>query len=117
MRDGSRFFATLVIWIGFTIITATIGTSATGPFATDSGAAVFGVVLVLALSAMISTLAVWLGRGGAVQEDSSHVAKAKRQSRDRIERLVASLDDDDVYELEALLLAAREDKTERQGRS
>jgi hypothetical protein len=116
MRDNSRFAATLVIWIGFTIITSTIGTSSVGPFAHDSGAAVFGVILVLALTAMISTLAVWLGMGGTAQEESSHVAKAKRQSRDRIERLVASLDDDDVYELEALLLA-REDKTERQGRS
>jgi hypothetical protein len=116
MRDNGRFVATLVIWIGFTIMTATIGTSGTGPFANDSGAAVFGVILVLALTAMISTLAVWLGRGSSVQEESSRVAKAKRQSRDRIEHLVESLDDDDVYELEALLLA-REDKTERQGRS
>jgi uncharacterized membrane protein YhiD involved in acid resistance len=116
MRDNSRFAATLVIWIGFTIITSTIGTSAVGPFAHDSSVAVFGVILVLALTAMISTLAVWLGRSDSGQEESSRVAKAKRQSRDRIERLVESLDDDDVYELEALLLA-REEKTERQSGS
>jgi len=116
MRDNSRLVATLVIWIGFTIITATIGTSATGPFAQSNSAAGFGVILVLAMTAMISTLAVWLGRDRSVSAESSHVAKAKRQSRDRIERLVESLDDDDVYELEALLLA-REDKTELRDRS
>jgi hypothetical protein len=116
MRDNGRLVATLCIWIGFTIMMATIGTSATGPFAHDSGAAVFGVILVLALTAMISTLAVWLGRGESVQEESSRIAKAKHQSRDRIERLVESLDDDDVYELEALLLD-REEKTGRHDRS
>lgn len=111
MRDTMRAMATLVIWIGFTTITAIVLTSATGPLAHSNGAALFGIVLVLAITALCSTLAVWLGgrEGTSQAQEIARSAKAKRTGRDRIERLVEALDDDEVYELEALLLSRDQD--------
>lgn len=110
MQDKTRAVATLVIWIGFTIMTSTMLTSVTGPIANSNGAAVFGIVLVLAFTALVSTLAVWVGgRPDHEAEQESRTAKAKRTNRNRVERLVESLEDDEIYELEALLLSRDQD--------
>jgi membrane protein implicated in regulation of membrane protease activity len=110
MQEKTRLIATLVIWIGFTIMTSTLLTSVTGPIATANGAAVFGIVLVLAMVALLSTLVVWVG-GHSYQEveRESRIAKAKRTNRNRVERLIESLDDDEIYDLEALLLSRDQD--------
>jgi hypothetical protein len=99
-----------VVWIGFTIITSTMLTSVTGPLANANGAVVFGIVLVLAFTALISTLAVWVGgRPDHEAELDTRAAKAKRTNRNRVERLIESLDDDEIYDLEALLLSRDQD--------
>ena len=110
MRDNTRLIATLIIWIGFTIMVSTITTSVTGPVASGNSATIFGIVLVLALTALIGTLAVWVGGGrSGAAEDLARTAKAKRTTRNRVERLVETLEDDEVYELDALLLAREEE--------
>ncbi len=109
MQEKTRLIATVVIWVGFTVMTSTMLTSVTGPIATANGAAVFGIVLILAVTSLISTLAVWLG--GHSEEDAreSRAAKAKRTNRTRVDRLIESLDDDEIYDLEALLLSREQD--------
>ncbi|MBI5957959.1 MAG: hypothetical protein HY866_04440 [Chloroflexi bacterium] len=107
MRDMPRLFATLIIWLAFSILVGTMTTSVTGAMASANGAVVFGIVLVLAVMATISTLGVWFsGRDSSGSEVSTASrSKAKRAGSPRIERLVEQLDDDDIYELEAMLLA------------
>lgn len=101
-----RMIATAVIWIATIAAVITLLTSPTGAIAEADGATAFGIVLVLAIAAALSTLPIWLSaREPRPQARAIPVAKAKRHQQDRIERLVEALDDDDIYELEALLLA------------
>ncbi len=60
MRDGVRLMATLIIWLAFTITLAVILTTPTGAVANADGPTVFGIVLVLALVALMSTVSVWV---------------------------------------------------------
>jgi hypothetical protein len=114
----SRMIATAVIWIATISATITLLTSPTGAISHSEGAVAFGIVLVLASVAAISTVSVWFGAREPHSRPARNipVAKAKRLQRDRIERLIDSLDDDDIYELQARLLAEREEET-RQGGS
>jgi hypothetical protein len=109
MRDSTRLFATLVIWIAFAAMVSTLMTSVTGAIAKAGGAELFGIILVLAATALISTLAIWVGgdrSSGGTSASAASRSKTKRVGRgDRIERLVDQLDDEDIYELEAMLLA------------
>jgi hypothetical protein len=63
----------------------------------------------MAAAVASSTSTIWGSHSEADRELDA--AKTKRTSRARIERLVESLDDDEVYELEALLL----DRDEKAG--
>lgn len=110
MNDRSRLIATTVIWIAFAIMTSTLLTSVTGAVAKAGDAALFGIVLVLTIGAITGTLAIWTTGGSsanATQTAAAHaeLAKRKRANRERIERLIDGMDDDDIYDLEALLLA------------
>lgn len=52
-----------------------------------------------------ATVTVWASGGGeASDREAVRSAKAKRVAPNRVERLVDSLDDDEIYALEALLL-------------
>src|SRR3972149_6548605 len=95
--------ATAIIWIALTIILATALSSVSGPISNVNSGAVFGITLVLAVTALISTLAVWMS-GEQQGHSESRVAKAKRTQPDRVRRLVESLNDDEIYELESMLL-------------
>lgn len=103
-----RLIATLGIWIILSIIIISLLTSATGAVNNADGATVFGIVFILALSAVFSTGAVWFG-GARLEAEAVRSAKAKRHGRSRVERLIADLDDDEVYDLEALLLGRDSD--------
>jgi hypothetical protein len=109
MRENARLTATLVIWIIFAIMTSAMLTSATGPISRAGDNAIFGIVALLAATAAFSTLVVWVGggRGASERDRAAHLARGKRKraGSDRIERLIADLDDDEIYDLEALLLA------------
>ena len=117
MRDLYRLIATIVIWVMFTGITIAMLTSSTGVFERNTGDLV-PVMAILAAAATLSTISVWAGpemlaRTPHTSADS--LTKRKREQRERMSRLVQDLNDDDVYELEALLLA-REDAAEQRTR-
>lgn len=111
MRDIMRFVSTLFIWgmAGGIMLASVIATNNTG----NSGILV-PLVLFLSIAAAISTVGVWMGAQSHPGDDSLH-SKGKRVPSRRVERLIAELDDDEIYDLEALLLA-RDDAAERSQR-
>jgi hypothetical protein len=111
MSNGIRLWATLIIWIIFAILSGTVLTSVTGPIATASENTLFNIIALFAATAGISTAAVWFG-GWQVSraETEARRAKTKRQMPSRVRRLIDDLEEDEIYELEALLLS-REDHT------
>jgi hypothetical protein len=117
-------FATAAIWITFAILVGSLLTTPTGAIAHAGDAAIFGITLALALAAAISTIVIWATvlMDQRRNIEAAHMAqglpinKAKRQHADRIERLIASLDDEDIYELEARLLD-RNTQTHEQNQS
>ncbi len=105
MRDVARTITTVIIWaVMMGVITALL-TTPTGAISNADGAEAFGIVFVLA-GAVVSTAMIWFAGSRDVAAVSR--GKAKRRGRDRVARLVEDLDDDEVYELEALLLAREE---------
>jgi cobalamin biosynthesis protein CobD/CbiB len=113
MRDTTRLLATLIIWGAFTIIIGIIGVALSLTKSTiDLTGAVMLLIILLALMALVSASmqAVWTAKiDGADQDDVARLAKAKRAGSRRVERLIEQLDDDEIYDLEALLLSQRED--------
>ncbi|NLE52632.1 MAG: hypothetical protein GX613_14640 [Chloroflexi bacterium] len=106
MRQMVRVGATLLIWTMFTVIIIALMTSVTGAIANVSEAAAFGIVLVIALAAAISTAAVWSGTHSDDDESMARsLAKSKRRRSRRAEDILESLGDEEIYDLEALLLA------------
>lgn len=100
---AGRILATAIIWIAITIILATSLTSAVGPMSNVNSGAVFGITLVLAITAGISTLAIWMSGEHNQKQDEAY-SKTKRTHPNRVRRLVESLSDDEIYELESMLL-------------
>lgn len=112
MREMMRLIATLTIWVVFATVMGVTMTNATGPIANANGGEITGIVALMAAAATISTVAIWYGTNRPETRDSSvNVArgKIKRVERDRVGRLIDTLDEDEIYDLEALLLARRED--------
>jgi hypothetical protein len=113
MRDNTRLLATLIIWGGFTIIVGIIGgLLATSDSTIDLGGAIIVLIVILSLTALVGTSmqAVWGAHSGSADEDeSARLAKTKRTGSRRVERLIDSLDDDEIYDLETLLLSHRDD--------
>jgi hypothetical protein len=124
MKEGPRLVVTIIIWIAFAALTESALTSPTGAIVNASEGALFGIIVVLALAAIISTTAMWLGGPRATiaqQEHATHLARGKskravrnRLGQDRLARLIDELDDEDVYDLEALLLARDRDSDQVQ---
>lgn len=121
MKDSTRLAATLIIWIAFSAVAGSTLTSATGPIQNADGNTLFGIVALLAASAMISTISIWLGgwRASVSQQQESRQrehSKQKRAGQSRIARLIEELDDEEIYDLEALLLARDHASQETRGR-
>ncbi len=116
MRDSTRLLATLIIWGAFTTIIGIIGGLLAASNETiDMAGAIILLIVVLSLMALVgsSMQAVWNAQSGHAEDDeSARLAKAKRTGSRRVERLIESLDDDEIYDLEALLLS-REDSAAR----
>ena len=111
MRDSTRLIATIVIWGAFTIVVGVMGLillAVHGNIDWYSGAALFAIAWLLIKLVRVSTQTVWGVEPEAAADRPSRSAKAKRLGSRRVERLIASLDDDEIYDLEALLLS-RED--------
>lgn len=114
MRDMARLMATVIIWIGLLALTGAALTSPTGAIANANDAAIVGMMAVMAAAALAVTYAVWHGGFGSQRDtDTLDQARArlkqKRRGR-RVEDLIDALDDDEIYELEALLLAQHRDQ-------
>ena len=115
MSGSTRLAGTLIIWLSFTTILGIMGAVISdSTLDTAISGVVFAIILVLTIGVTISTRAIW--QSESAPEREMPVAKAKRVQRDRIERLIDALDDDDLYELQARLLAERNDES-RQFRS
>ena len=113
MKDTTRLLATLIIWGAFTIIIGIIGGLLAASHATLNGVdTIVLLIIVLSLMALVGTSmqAVWTAKTNSVDlSDAARLAKAKRAGSRRVERLIEQLDDDEIYDLEALLLSQRED--------
>jgi hypothetical protein len=111
MRDSTRLLATIVIWGAFTIVVGIMGSiliAVHGHIDWTSGAALFMLAWLLMKLVRISTQTVWGVDPEAKEDEPTRSAKAKRIGSRRVERLIESLDDDEIYDLETLLLS-RED--------
>jgi hypothetical protein len=110
MSGATRLTGTLIIWISFTIILGIMGAVISdSTLDTAVSGIVFAIILVLTVGVTISTRAIWQSENAPAREIP--IAKAKRLQRDRIERLIDALDDDDIYELQARLLAQRDEES------
>jgi hypothetical protein len=110
--DNSRLFATLIVWGSFTsiflflfFVLAWTGADVNVP------SAFFLLIMFLAtlVGVIRATEAIW---GSVPAEDPG---KAKRAQNSRVRRLVDSLEDDEIYELESLLLAREDAERARRG--
>lgn len=107
MRDTGRLILTSLIWGGLLILTGSLLTSPTGAIAQANSGTVLDVVLVLGVVAAAMTLIVWVGGSWQAQAEmdaESTGGKRKHLPRSRVEQLLTDLNDDEVYELKALLL-------------
>lgn len=107
--DNSRLVATLIVWGSFTtIFLGLVAALALTNADINVPMGFFMLIMFLGLLAGVvrATEAIW---ASAPAEDP---VKAKRMQNSRIRRLVDSLEDDEIYELEALLLA-RDDESAR----
>jgi hypothetical protein len=109
MRDGIRLFATLIIWTvfaGIVIPVAAFTMNRTTELNTIGAVMLF--LFLFALMEMVgrSTQAIWGSAESDHRRPPDHlpVRKAKRDSHNRVERLLADLDDDEVYDLQSRLL-------------
>jgi hypothetical protein len=118
MHEKYRFYSTVAIWFGFTLIML-------GLFAAISlsgGMIDFMAMMIIAIFALFltaiagfSTRSVWHGGTAAgtvtTAESASPQARAKykRDAVHRLERLVDDLSEDEIIELETLLLS-RDDR-------
>lgn len=106
MRDRDRLWITLAIWVIFGAITIMFFAIALGPASKPLGQdTIFAIVAALAAAATLSTAAVWgrLGNTGEGSRETQDSGKLKRPDPARLARLIESLDDDEIAELETLL--------------
>ena len=121
MRDVMRLIATTIIWGVFAAIAGVILTGPTGPSAAMNGGELVALMTIFMIGVIAVTYAVWhngfnLGRAEPHNTAADRPrSKYKRTHDDRVGRLIDDLDDDEIYELEALLLA-RDREAREQGR-
>lgn len=106
MRDSMRLYATMFIWIAFTVMTAVLFTTSSRLINDYDVIPLLGI---LAGTALFSTVAIWItaGRGQTPVSSSAQRAQAKRKrvDRERMERLIAAMDEDEIAALESVLMA------------
>ena len=94
--SAARVVSTIAIWGLFTTIMGFVTLS--GNVGTNN---MIWVVLILALSAAISTAAVWgaMTESSSAQSGSHNSSKAKRDAKDRLTRTLNALDDEEAAAL------------------
>jgi hypothetical protein len=115
MGAWQRFWATAAIWAGVTVTTIALFAIQSAQTPTPfSEPMLFGLVLVLLGAAVAGTRAVWqVVRETAAYDKAVRATKAKRSHTRRVARLIDELDDEDVYDLEALLVDREREQQER----
>ncbi|MFC1959580.1 hypothetical protein ACFLYO_02610 [Chloroflexota bacterium] len=112
MQSRERLWATIAIWIPYTIIITSFLLAATIAGSHLHEDTMFGIVLVISAAAALVIRAIWRGLGQAKEAEKATIAeqsgKSKRYDQDRLARLIEQLDQDEVIELETLLLARDE---------
>lgn len=106
MHDRDRLWITLAIWVIFGAIIVLFFGIALGPASKPLGQdTFFAVVAALAAAATLSTAAVWgrLGNASGGGRETQDSGKLKRADPARVARLIESLDEDELTELETLL--------------
>lgn len=106
MRDIVRIMATTIIWGVFLAVVGVSLTGVTGPISQMNGGEVVALITVLMAGAVAMTYAIWHSgfHSGQGDDYAGRLAKSKRARPDRISRLIDDLEDEEIYELEALLL-------------
>ncbi len=99
----SRWLATGIVWFLVCTILAIVLTSSTGPAANSSGTAI-ALTVILAGAAVLATSSIW-GQDEQQLGEKMSFSKGKRVESGRVQRLIQDLSDDEIYELEATLLA------------
>jgi len=108
MQDDTRMITTAIIWIAFTIIMGIIAAAlifTNAELDTIGIGALLAIVIGLMVTVANSTMAIWEFKPEEEKAEDTRRAKSKNIERSRVERLIAELDDDEIYDLEALLLA------------
>lgn len=102
MHNGSRLVATIVIWGAFTIIglALVIGLARSPSVYFTLAFLMVAMFIALLVGVTRATVAIWANM--APPEES--YKKTKRTQNHRVRRLVESLNDDEIYELESMLL-------------
>lgn len=101
-----RLAATFIVWAAFTFIVAIFAAMiAAANYSVTTGGGIILMIVFLALMITVSnaTRAIWTGQAESDALENRR-AKAKRRYRGRVERLLDDLDDEEVYDLQALLL-------------
>jgi hypothetical protein len=101
MPTWGRLAGTLIVWAMVPACLSLIRTT--------EGAAQVIIVLILALAATGTSGFIWLGQAGEQHEAhraAREAEKAKRGASPRVDSLINALDDDDLAELRARLLAS-----------
>jgi hypothetical protein len=110
MNARDRLFATISIWVAFTVTSIVLLDKTTDRYSNNLSELTLIVLMVfICLAAVSGTFAVW--RHWAREEPFE---KAKRSQSRRVARLVERLDDDDRRELEALLVTRESLSDQRQ---
>lgn len=113
MNDLARFGATLVVWAATAamVITVVVVLGASGAVLNTASLAVVAVALLIVLAvAARTTETIWeSGRALPGQAQQAAATKDKRRVSGRVARLVDTLDDDELIELETLLMVRDEE--------
>lgn len=97
MADIGRLAATVVIWLALVVILIAAGVT---------GGDMVALSLILGIGATVSTGVIW--SSGQPKGDAFALAR-KGKRTDRLSRLVDTMDEDEIYDLEDLLAARRDD--------
>ncbi len=119
MRDILRLITTATIWGAMIAVIGVVLVSTTGPASRMNGGEIIGLVAIFMAGAIATTYAVWhggfnIGRAEAYHASRARLNKPKRAGRDRVERLIEDLEDDEIYRLEELLLGRDQERETQQ---
>lgn len=112
MNDRYRFLSTGIVWVAYAVVMVSLFAAlAISQPQFDVLLLVFVAAFVLGLTAVagFSTGSIWRGASVGAAPAAKQAEKAKRMASERVERLVETLDEDEIIELETLLLTRQDE--------